>query len=122
MARIRTLKPEIWMSPQVMNLSHGGCLQFIGLITQADDEGRGTADPRHLKASIFGGDDVAASNIRQWLDECSSNGRIAVYEVRGHGLLYELSGWKQHQKIFLSDPVPSTSLYDVLQVKHTDTS
>ncbi|MEN9419175.1 MAG: hypothetical protein RI988_2795, partial [Pseudomonadota bacterium] len=36
MARIRTVKPEVWMSPQVMNLSAHARLLFIGLITQAD--------------------------------------------------------------------------------------
>jgi hypothetical protein len=53
MARIRTLKPTVWLSPQIMNLSHGARLLFIGLITQADDEGRGIADIRRSRPSIF---------------------------------------------------------------------
>jgi hypothetical protein len=99
MARIRSLKPEIWMSPQIMNVEHSTRLLFIGLITQADDEGRGTADPRRLKASIFGGDDVTSSNVRRWLDELAAQALIILYETASHGLLYELPSWRSHQKI-----------------------
>jgi hypothetical protein len=99
MARIRSIKPEIWMSPQVMNLSHGARLLFIGLITQSDDEGRGTADPRRVKASIFGGDDVTSEQVRQWLEECTKQRLATVYETESHGALYQLPTWKQHQSI-----------------------
>ena len=99
MARIRTIKPEIWMSPQVMNLSHSARLLFIGLITQADDEGRGTADPRRLKAAIFGGDDDTSTSVRRWVDEITQQGLATLYEAPQHGLLYELTGWRSHQKI-----------------------
>jgi hypothetical protein len=99
MARIRTIKPEIWMSPQVMNLSHGARLLFVGLITQADDAGRGSADPRKLKAAIFGGDDITSTDVRRWLDECSSQGLAVFYMSEKHGVLYQLPSWKSHQSI-----------------------
>jgi hypothetical protein len=99
MARIRTLKPEIWMSPQVMNLSVHSRLLFIGLITQADDAGRGTADARRLKAAIFGGDDCTSADVRRWLDEVSAQGLAVIYESPSHGILYQLPSWKQHQSI-----------------------
>ncbi len=99
MARIRSLKPEIWMSPQVMNLSHGARLLFIGLITQADDEGRGSADVRKLKASIFGGDDVTSVDVQGWLSECSVNGLAILYHAENHGDLYALPSWGSHQSI-----------------------
>lgn len=99
MARIRSLKPEIWMSPQVMNLSHGARLLFIGLITQADDEGRGSADVRKLKASIFGGDDVTSVDVHGWLNECSVNGLAVLYHAENHGDLYALPSWTNHQSI-----------------------
>lgn len=99
MPRIRTLKPEIWMSPQVMNLSFGARLLFIGMITQADDDGRGTADPRRLKAAIFGGDELAVTQVRTMLDEVSSVHLAVLYEAPEHGVLYELCSWHDHQKI-----------------------
>jgi hypothetical protein len=99
MARIRTVKPEIWMSPQVMNLSHGARLLFLGLITQADDAGRGVADARKLKAAIFGGDDITSTDVRRWLDELASQRLANLYEDASHGNLYELPSWKAHQSI-----------------------
>ncbi len=99
MARIRTLKPEVWMSAQVMNLEHSSRLLFIGLITQADDEGRGSADIRRLKASIFGGDDCTSTDVRRWLDEISAQDLCVIYNDEKHGLLYALPSWSQHQSI-----------------------
>ena len=99
MARIRSLKPEIWMSAQVMNLSHAARLLFLGLSTQADDDGRGSADTRRLKAAIFGGDDCTSADVRRWLDEIASQGLAVVYEPAGHGFLYELPSWRTHQRI-----------------------
>lgn len=99
MARIRSVKPEIWLSPQVMNLSMEARLLFIGLITQADDAGRGSADPRRIKAAIFGGDDVTSADVRRWLDEVSEQRLATLYETPEHGILYELPSWKAHQSI-----------------------
>lgn len=99
MPRIRTLKPELWLSPQVMNLSHGARLLFLGLITQADDEGRGCADPRRLKAAIFGGDDCDASAVRAWIDEIVAQRLAITYDGGDHGDLYELPTWSEHQSI-----------------------
>jgi hypothetical protein len=99
MARIRSLKPEMWMSPQVMNLSHSARLLFIGLITQADDEGRGTADARRLKAAIFGGDDITSADVRRMLDECQTQGLVVTYHAENHGELYTLPSWRTHQSI-----------------------
>jgi hypothetical protein len=104
-ARIRTLKPELWMSPQVMNLSTCARLLFVGLITQADDEGRGSADPRRLKAAIFGGDDTTRDQVAQWLGEVSAQGLAVLYDGGPHGALYELTGWRAHQCI--NRPTPS---------------
>lgn len=105
MARIRSLKPEIWMSAQVMNLSKPARLLFIGLITQADDEGRGSADARRIKAAIFGGDDDTAESVRRWLDEIVEQGLITIYHAEKHGDLYALRSWRHHQKI--DKPKPS---------------
>ena len=98
-ARIRSVKPEIWLSPQVMELSRDARLLFVGLITQADDEGRGIADLRRLKAQLFPGDDLPAEKIREWLSELTAQGLVALYEAPGHGSLYQLLTFNAHQKI-----------------------
>lgn len=48
MARIRTIKPEMWGSEGIGSCSLAARLTFIGLISIADDEGRGHGHPRYL--------------------------------------------------------------------------
>ncbi len=99
MPRIRTIKPEIWLSAQVMNLSHSARLLFIGLITQADDDGYGSSDPRKLKASVFGGDDLTIDVVKQLLAEIEAQRLVLLYEADGYGALYWLPSWKEHQYV-----------------------
>jgi len=99
MPRIRTLKPEVWLSPQVMNLTFGARLLFIGLITQADDQGRGISDPRRLKAAVLPADDVTASQVEEWLREIEAQRLAVLYDSTVHGRLYSLPSWSQHQSI-----------------------
>ena len=105
MPRIRTVKPELWQSPEIMNISHSARLLFVGLITQADDEGRGSADARKLKASIFGGDDITAENVKEWLAELAGQCLAVLYVVEGFGDLYWLPSWELHQVV--AKPTPS---------------
>lgn len=105
MARIRSIKPELWLSAQVMNLSHSARLLFIGLITQADDEGFGSSDPRKLKAAIFGGDDVTLANVSEMLAEITTQRLAVIYEADGYGALYWLPSWKEHQ--YVPKPTPT---------------
>lgn len=107
MARIRTVKPELWQSPEVMNLSHSARLLFLGLITQADDEGIGSADPRKLKAVIFGGDDVTLADVATWLTEIAGQRLAVLYTVDGFGDLYLLPSWSDHQRV----PKPTPTRY-----------
>jgi hypothetical protein len=105
--RIRTIKPELWASPEIMNLSHSARLLFLGLITQADDEGIGSADPRKLKSVIFGGDDVALADVAGWLTEIASQRLAVLYAVDGFGDLYLLPSWSDHQRV----PKPTPTRY-----------
>lgn len=99
MPRIRSIKPELWLSPQVMNLTHGARLLFLGLITQADDHGRGNADVRKLKAAIFPGDDVTAAMVREWMGEISAQRLAVLYSAEEFGDLYALPTWDAHQYV-----------------------
>lgn len=101
MPRIRTLKPEINQSPQVMNLSRDARMLFcLGLILQADDEGRGIADPRKLKAAVFpGDDDITSTRVLELLAEVESQGLCITYDANGHGRVYALPSWRSHQYV-----------------------
>lgn len=100
MPRIRSIKPEMFMSPQVMNLGHAARLLFIGLISQADDEGRGIADPRKLKAVIFAGDDqISSADVTALMVEISAQKLCVTYQTEEEGPLYELPSFREHQYI-----------------------
>ena len=57
MARIRTIKPEFWLSEQVARCSREARLTFVGMWNFADDRGVHPATPRLLKAALYGLDD-----------------------------------------------------------------
>jgi hypothetical protein len=94
----------MWLSPQVMNLELGARLLFIGLITQADDQGRGVADPRRLKAAVLPADDVTAVQVDGWVSAIEAEGLAILYKVEGHGRLYQLPSWHVHQSINKAKP------------------
>jgi hypothetical protein len=100
MARIRCVKPEIFQSPQVMDLSPLGQICFLGLIFQADDAGRGSADPRKIKGTTFcGNDEVNGERVAELLSEVASRGLCVLYDAPDHGRLYALPTWSKHQRI-----------------------
>lgn len=103
------LDPNLYEDPEIGSLSFGARLLFIGLISNADDEGRGTSDPRQLRKMVFGYDDVTADQVGEWLQEIVSklskpdgNGgttsNVLLYEVDGKSY-YWLRNWKVYQTI-----------------------
>lgn len=104
MPRIRSIKPEIWGSSQIMNVSRDARLLFVGMITQADDAGRGSADARKLRGQIFpGDDDLTLDALSQLLAELERERLVVLYEVDGD-LLFALPTWSKHQKIDRPSP------------------
>lgn len=100
MARIRTIKPEIFQSSEVMDCSMAERLLFVGCITQADDEGRGIADPRKFKGCVFpGDDDITVESVRGMFLELHKNRLIQLYRDKNQQLIYQLRKWKDHQRI-----------------------
>lgn len=100
MPRIRSLKPEIFQSPQVMNLSRDARLLFVGLITQADDQGRGSADSRKIRAAIFpGDDDINVPRLADLKAEIAHERLAIFYTSEEQGDVYALVSWKRHQKV-----------------------
>lgn len=98
MARIRTIKPEFWTSESLAPLSRDARLLLVGLVSQADDEGRFRAHPRLLAGSVLPFDVEAPTLIPGWLAEIEATGTIALYEAGG-GSYGHLPRWSDHQKI-----------------------
>ena len=81
MARIRTIKPEIWTDEKFMAVSHGARLLFIGMFNFADDNGDLLYSITELQGRIFPGDEEPA--VEYWLTELINIGLVIDYEVEG---------------------------------------
>src|SRR5688572_23971681 len=76
MARIRTIKPEIWKHPSIAGGSDLAVRLYIFLLTQADDYGKGRWDERRMFSDAFPG--------RSWEDD----------QERFTAAVDELKGWR----------------------------
>lgn len=100
MARIRTIKPRFWGSPDVSKLSRDARLLVLGLISMADDDGRFLASPNAIIGYVYPNDEnITAAQVRKWLTEASENDEpVHLYEI--DGIKYGcLRNWHAHQKI-----------------------
>lgn len=97
MARIRTVKPEFWTSEQVMECKPLARLLFIGIWNFCDDAGNHPLSPKTLKALVFPGDDITASDVSDLLVELEANGLLSIY-THSSKLYLHVNGWR-HQKI-----------------------
>ena len=101
MSRIRTIKPEFWISEQVMNCSHSARLLFIGLWNFCDDGGVHPANIRKLKAEVFPGDDVTLTDVEGWMKALISQKLVAEFTAQYNNescTFWFVTGWK-HQRI-----------------------
>lgn len=97
MGRIRTIKPEFFRSRSLARCPVGARLTFAGLWTEADDHGRGVADPRILKGALWALDDgVTHLHVSAHLDVLAETGHIQLYEHDGD-TYYEIAKWSEHQ-------------------------
>ena len=95
----RMIDPQIWRNEKVGSLPDAGRLLFIGIFSQADDDGRLKASPRFLMASIFPYDkDKTEEDIKLYRDQCAKLGLIQVY-TNGKEEYLNIPGWKEHQHI-----------------------
>jgi len=96
MARIRSLKPELWEDEKFGALSLLGKVVFIGCICFADDEGRLRGAPDFLRTRLFPYQPTV--DVTPALAELATSGRIIRYLVN-HEELIEVVNFKKHQRI-----------------------
>src|SRR5437879_5058155 len=99
MARIRTIKPEALQHRKVGRLCDRAFRLWITMLTQADDHGRGFADPGQLRLLAFGYfPEVTEKDVAAALDEIAGTGLIRLYEA-ATAAYYCFPDWNDHQKI-----------------------
>lgn len=99
MASRRMIDAAFWQSETVAQLTIEQRLLFIGLFSNADDQGRMRAHPRLIRSMIFPYDDIAGDDILDGLQAISSVGGILMYKADGKSLIQIINWWKyQHLK------------------------
>ncbi len=114
MARRRMIDPNIWQSEDVAELSMFARLLLIGLISNADDEGRGKANPIFLKSTIFPYDEISIEEVKSALGELSRNISVVIYKNNNKDY-YEFQNWNKWQSINRPQPsqIPPPSIEEM---------
>jgi hypothetical protein len=105
MARKRMIDPGIWTDEGFIELSGEARLMFIGIISNADDEGRGLASTKSLKARIFPSDEITLATVDCIKHALACHTNIVFYTVDGVEY-YQLLKWRDYQTV--DHPKPST--------------
>lgn len=105
MARIRSVNPSICISDDMADLDARYERTYVRLWTHLDDEGRGRADPRLIKAAIYPlHDAMTPEEVLHDLDTLVGAGLLVRYEADGVGYIH-CPTWHEYQKP--NRPVPS---------------
>jgi len=98
MARKRTIDPSFWKNNNVAKLNMLERLLFMGIFSNADDEGKGEADPAYLRSTIFPYDDISLKEIINGINKICKYMNIIFYEVNSVKY-YKILNWKKWQSI-----------------------
>ena len=105
MARKRMVDPNFWTDEKLGECSIQERMLFMGLISNADDEGYGRANPKLLKSLIFPYDDLRASDLEKWLSHLGGLHIVVLFQYDGQTYYY-LPNFLKHQTI--NKPTKST--------------
>jgi Replication initiation and membrane attachment protein (DnaB). len=98
MARRRMIDPNFWGSEDVSRLSPLARLLLVGMISNADDEGRGRGNPAYLRSTVFPYDEMPSSDIADMLSEISRWINVALYTLNNQQY-YAFVNWTKWQRV-----------------------
>ncbi|MGA4540903.1 hypothetical protein ACPA54_12990 [Uniformispora flossi] len=106
MARIRTIKPELFTSEDLASVALTAERTFVGLLTQADDRGRFRDHPAVIAGLLWVlRPEHTALGVEDDLGQLAAAGVICRYTGCDGKPYLHITGWDRHQKI----DRPSTS-------------
>ena len=116
MPRIRTLKPEHRQHRKVGPLDHLTYRLWVGMILEADDEGRLVCDARQLAALIFAyHQDISRELVESSLKILQDHGLVRLYAQNGTRYA-DFPSWKDHQRIDHATPSKLPPYDDSLKI------
>lgn len=105
MARKRMIDPDFWSDEALGACNPLTRLLFMGLISQADDEGRLRGTPALIRSQVFPYDeDVTAAAVAAMIDTLAGFGLIVPYDVERQRYIHVVN-FTKHQTI--NKPTPS---------------
>lgn len=119
MARKRMLDPEIWTDEKVLLLPLDAVAFYIGLITQADDQGRIKYSATSLRAKICPRENISQNVVGEWMYLLAEVGLVVPYEAE-NAVFAVLPGWDRYQKVGHPSaskyPDPPENLHEASQI------
>lgn len=97
MTKRRMIHSCIWESEDVGALTMMQRLLWVGLITTADDQGRGNAHPGLIRATIFPFDEIELTEIANGIVALAKAGLI-IYYCSDEKAFYQIVKWWEYQK------------------------
>ena len=95
----RIIKESTFTSDKIAQLSDFEFRLWVGLITQADDAGRGDARPAIIKGRVFAlRERTSFKDIENALSALAAHGCVSLYTVGGKPY-YEFPHWAAHQRV-----------------------
>jgi len=95
----RIIKESLCTSEKISSLSDFEFRVWVGLITQADDVGRGDARPAIIKGRVFPfRDRLSIKDLDAALQVLAAKGCISLYTVDGKPYFW-FPGWAKHQRV-----------------------
>ena len=93
------IDPALWQSETIAGLTIRQRLLFIGLFSNADDQGRMKAHPSLIRSKLFPYDDISLDDIAGWLQSLVTGDFITMYANSGKDYLQICNWWKyQHPR------------------------
>ncbi len=105
MARKRQIDPAIWTNEQFCNLSFNARLLFIGMISNADDEGRLKGSAKYLKMVVFPSDSCTIDDLIRLRAEIIKE-KLAIHFAYNNNEYLELPTFVKHQ--YMTKRYPSS--------------
>ena len=94
----RMIDPEFWQSYSMARLTYRQRLLFIGLFSNADDQGRLRAHPGLVRALVFPMDEISNDEVATDLEAIAKVGSIVIYQAEDSESAYiQIVGWWQYQ-------------------------
>lgn len=114
------IDPAIWEDECFGKLDPISKILFIGLFSNADDEGIIRANDSYLRSTIFMYDDISLSDVRQAVDKVATTmQKVCLYEVDGNRYI-KLLKWSDYQKQredrIQKSPLPQPNQDNVVQM------